>query len=44
MLLIIYLRDIDAAREFSNEYNYYMEKEMLISDKEDSYLCIYRNL
>ena len=42
--LIIYLRDIDAAREFSNEYNYYMEKEMLISDKEDSYLCIYRNL
>ena len=41
--LIVYLRDIDAAREFSAANNYFMEKEMLISDKEDSYLCIYRN-
>ena len=42
--LIIYLRDIDAAREFSVANGYIMEKEMLISDKEDSYLCIYRNI
>lgn len=40
--VILYVRDIDYAREFSVANGYLMEKEMLISDKEDSYLCIYR--
>ena len=40
--IIMYVRDINAAREYSKKYGYFLEKEVLISDNENSYLCIYR--
>ena len=42
--VIVYVRNIEAARKYSVMNSFMLEKEMLISDKEDSYLCIYRNI
>ncbi len=40
--VIIYARDINSARTYSKKYGYFLEKEVLISENEQSYLCIYR--
>lgn len=41
-IVIIYARDIESARTYSKKYGYIEQKEVLISQKEDSYLCIYK--
>ncbi len=41
-VVIIYARNIDAARKYSQKYGYVLQKEQLIYEKEKSYLCIYR--
>ncbi|MGN0164928.1 MAG: methyltransferase domain-containing protein [Lachnospiraceae bacterium] len=41
-VVIIYARDIESARTYSRKYGYIEQKEVLISPKENSYLCIYR--
>ncbi len=40
--VIMYVRDIESAREYASESGYFLEKEVQISEKEGSYLCIYR--
>ncbi len=40
--VVIYVRNIDAARKYSAKFGYYEQKEVLISEKENSWLCIYR--
>lgn len=39
--VIIYARNIESARNYSRKYGYLLQKEVLISEKENSYLCIY---
>jgi tRNA G10 N-methylase Trm11 len=40
--VIIYARNIGAARRYSAKFGYELEKEVKISEKENSYLCIYK--
>ena len=39
--VIIYTRNVDLARTYSKKYGYIEQKEVQISEKENSYLCIY---
>lgn len=41
-VVILYVRDIDSARTYSGKYGYVEEKELPVSQKENSWLCIYR--
>lgn len=40
--VVIYSRNPDYARKYSDKYGYYLQKEVLISSKENAYAFIYR--
>lgn len=41
-VVVIYSRNPDFARKYSEKYNYVLQKEVLISQKENAYVFIYR--